>query len=223
MIRLLFMKIHEEGYRVIPYAALVILLIDMALFFLLGRSAAMGVAAGLSLLLLAAVCWFFRDPGVRKAGAGGELFSVADGQVVAIEPVVEGEYFGDKRLQVSVFMSVLNVHINHVPIAGEIVYQKHHPGRFFPARHAKSSDFNERCSSVIRTPGGGEVLVRQVAGILARRVVTYPRQGDKVSWSDQLGFIRFGSRVDLFLPPDTIPEVRLGQKVKGGVTLIGKM
>ncbi len=214
------MKIHNEGYRVIPVITLAILVFDLVLYFLLGGSAAYAVILVVSLILLAGVFYFFREPVMERKVKEGEVVSVANGTVVAIEPVVEGEYFRSKRLQISVFMSVWDVHINHVPVAGEIVYQKHHAGRFLPARHAKSSDANERCTSVIRTAGGKEILARQVAGILARRVVTYRKPGDRVTRNDQLGFIRFGSRVDLFVPLDSDIRVTLGQKVRGGMTVI---
>jgi phosphatidylserine decarboxylase len=158
-----------------------------------------------------------------KTARAGEVIAVSDGKVVVIEPAVENEYFKDERIQVSVFMSVYNVHINHIPVDGQIVYQKHHSGKFLPAYYAKSSGENERCTTVIRKEDGTEILIRQIAGILARRIVAYKFEGDKVSLRDQLGFIRFGSRVDLFFPKTAEILVKMDQKVKGGITVIAKL
>ncbi len=217
------MKIHREGYRVIPWVMLILMLLNGFVFLVSGNSVLFMLLLMLSLAFLLMNFWFFRDPGVVKKGMPGEVISSADGKIVVIEPVQENEYFGDERIQVSVFMSVLNVHINHVPIGGEIVFQKHHPGSFMPAHLAKSSGENERCTTVIRTPGGSEILVRQVAGILARRIVTYKKAGEKVSLQDQLGFIRFGSRVDIFLPKKSVIKVTMDQIVKGGITVLAQI
>ena len=142
---------------------------------------------------------------------------------LCIEPVFEKEFFQDEKLQVSVFMSVTNVHINHVPVKGKIVYQKYHPGKFMPAYAAKSSGENERCTTVIRTDDGMDILIRQIAGILARRIVTYKHTGDEVDLKDQLGFIRFGSRVDLFFPKNARINASMDQIVKGGTTVIAEI
>ncbi len=174
-----------------------------------------------SVVFLVLTIRFFRDPQTVKRSMPGEVLSSADGQVVVIEPTFEKEYFKDERIQVSVFMSVFNVHINHVPVEGEILYQKYHPGKFMMAHLPKSSEENERATTVIRTAGGTEILVRQIAGLLARRIVTYKKPGEKVTVKDQLGFIRFGSRVDIFFPKGTEIPVELNQLVKGGVTVIG--
>ncbi len=217
------MKIHHEGYRVIPWVLLILILLNVAVFLVAGNSFLFVAILGVSLAFLLMNFWFFRDPGTVKNGSPDEVISSADGKVVVIEPVRENEYFGDERIQVSVFMSVLNVHINHVPVEGEIVYQKHHPGRFMPAHLAKSSGENERCTTVLRTSKGDEILVRQVAGILARKIVTYKKPGDHVSLKDQLGFIRFGSRVDIFLPKTATVKVQMDQIVRGGITVLAKI
>jgi phosphatidylserine decarboxylase len=214
------MKIHKEGFKVIPYVFLILVVINLALFLMIGYTQVSVAVAFFSLLFLLFNFRFFRDPETVKVAADGQVLSVADGKVVVIEPTMENEYFSDERIQVSVFMSVFNVHINHIPIAGEIVYQKHHSGKFLPAHLAKSSGENERCTSVIKTADGTEVLVRQVAGILARRIVTYRKAGDKVTVSDQLGFIRYGSRIDMFFPKSANIAVKNGQIVKGGITII---
>jgi phosphatidylserine decarboxylase len=217
------MIIHKEGFKVIPVILLALIIFNGALFLFCGKSFIFFLILSLSILFLLFNLLFFRDPGTIKKSVPGEILSVADGTIVVIEPVVEDEYFKDERIQVSVFMSVYNVHINHIPADGEIIYQKYHIGKFFPAYAAKSSGENERCSTVIRTSDGKEVLVRQIAGILARRVIAYKTKGDKVSVKDQLGFIRFGSRVDLFLPKDAEILVKMDQKVKGGSTIVAKV
>ncbi len=166
---------------------------------------------------------FFRDPETVKTSRPGEVLSSADGKVVVIGPVYENEYFKDERIQVSVFMSVFNVHINHVPIDGEIVYQKYHPGKFLVASLPKSSELNERATTVFRTENGTEILLRQIAGLVARRIAIYKKPGDKVTVRDQLGFIRFGSRVDIFFPKGTEIPVKLNEVVKGGLTVLGRL
>jgi phosphatidylserine decarboxylase len=217
------MIIHREGFKIIRLILLVIVILDIAVFLLAGKTIVFIVALLLSVVFIGLVLWFFRDPQIEKSARHNEVLSVADGRVVSIEPVIETEYFSGKRIQVSVFMSLFNVHINHVPIAGEIVYQKHHDGKFKPANLAKSSGKNERCTTVIRTEDGMEILIRQIAGIFARRIVTYKGPGEKVTWEDQLGFIRFGSRVDLFLPLDAKIAVRMNQMVTGGITLMANI
>lgn len=216
------MKIHKEGYRQIPLVLGILILINV-LVYLSGIQLLLVVFLIPSLVLGALTIWFFRDPQTSKMGNRGEVLSVADGEVVVIEPVYEDEYFKDERIQVSVFMSVFNVHINHVPIDGEIAYYKYHAGKFMAANLPKSSVLNERSTIVIRTNEGKEILIRQIAGLLARRIVTYSKPGDKVSVKDQLGFIKFGSRVDLFFPKGTEIPLRLHQIVKGGVTVMGRL
>jgi phosphatidylserine decarboxylase len=217
------MIIHREGFKIIPLILLVIVILNTAVFLLAGKTVIFMLMLMLSIVFVGLNIWFFRDPQVKKSAQQNQVLSVADGRVVALEPVIETEYFNGKRIQVSVFMSLFNVHINHVPIAGEIVYQKHHDGKFKPANMAKSSGKNEHCTTVIRTDNGTEILIRQIAGILARRIVTYKGPGEKVTWEDQLGFIRFGSRVDLFFPLGAKIEVRMNQLVTGGVTLMANI
>ncbi len=174
-----------------------------------------------SVIFFFLVVWFFRNPPRSLIPDASRIVSAADGKVVDIEEVVEKEYFGDKRLQVSVFMSPLNVHINRYPIGGTVVYRKYHPGKYLVAWHPKSSELNERSTVVIRDMNGREILVRQIAGNVARRIVTYAGEGNRVTQGDELGFIKFGSRVDLFLPPGTKLGVRIGDVVEGNRTVIG--
>ena len=168
------------------------------------------------------VTYFFRNPRRHIITDDDKIICPADGKVVVIEEVYEPEYFEDKRLQVSVFMSPSNVHVNRAPIAGEVKYSKYHDGKYLVAWHPKSSTENERTSIVIDN-GSVDVLVRQIAGKVARRIVYYLEEGDTIEQGADFGFIKFGSRVDLFLPLDTKINIKLGQKVKGGITIIGEL
>lgn len=214
------MKIHEEGKKVIPVGSLIMASVALVVYLLLNDYFIsyflyFGIA-----FLTGMIFWFFRDPNYAIDCNENNVLSVCDGEVVVIEPALEREYFKEERIQVSIFMSPLNVHINRVPVPGEIIYQKHKNGRFLPAFVAKSSEENERCTSVIKMKDGTEILMRQIAGILARRVVTYKKTGEQVTQDQHLGFIRFGSRVDLFLPKDFNINVKIGDITKGGKTVI---
>jgi phosphatidylserine decarboxylase len=166
---------------------------------------------------------FFRIPNRTCAGQLQDIICPADGKVVVIEEVEETEYFKDKRIQVSIFMSPLNVHANYYPISGEVSYTKYHPGLFLVAWHPKSSTDNERSTCVVKHSSGTEILFRQIAGALARRICYYAQTGDKTQQGAEFGFIKFGSRVDLFLPLGTKIDVQLGQKVKAKLTKLGTL
>ncbi len=216
------MKLHKEGKKVIPIA-MIVLAIIAALVCLLLRNYLISYVLYAGILFLAGmVFWFFRDPDYPVECDEKSVLSVCDGEVVVIEPAMEREYFKEERIQVSVFMSPVNVHICRVPVLGEIVYQKHKNGKFLPAFVAKSSEENERCTTVIKMNDGTEVLMRQIAGILARKIVAYIKPGAKVTQDQHLGFIRFGSRVDLFLPKDCDIKVKIGDTTKGGKTVIAR-
>jgi len=216
------MTIHKEGYKSILISAILFAVINLVSFNLIS-----GYMAWLTWLIFIAtlvlflfIISFFRIPR-RQLTTGNDLIVCpADGKVVVIEEVYDEEYFKDKRLQVSVFMSPANVHVNRNPVTGEVVYNQYHKGKFLVAWHPKSSTENERHSAVIRHPKG-EVLVKQIAGALAKRIVNYLSVGQKVEQTAELGFIKFGSRVDLLLPLDTKITVKLNEVVKGGVTVIG--
>ena len=165
---------------------------------------------------------FFRSPKRNWVQRDGDIISPADGTVVVIEEVEETEYFNEKRLQVSVFMSPVNVHINRYPISGNLKYYKYHPGLFLVAWHPKSSTENERTTAVVEDNKGRTVLFRQIAGALARRIVFFDKEGKTVEQNEECGFIKFGSRVDLLLPLDVKLNVKLNEKVKGGITTIAK-
>lgn len=174
-------------------------------------------------VLLYLIIQFFRIPSRTCNGKALEIMCPADGKVVVIEEVEETEYFKDKRLQVSIFMSPLNVHANYYPISGEVSYTKYHPGLFLVAWHPKSSTDNERSTCVVRHENGTEILFRQIAGALARRICYYAQKGDQAQQGGEFGFIKFGSRVDLFLPLGTKIDVKLGQKVKAKLTKLGTL
>lgn len=182
---------------------------------------AVGIGGGIIFLIF---LQFFRSPKRNLVISSRSIVCPADGRVVAIEEVEEPEYFnGEKRIQVSVFMSPLNVHLNRYPISGRIAYAKYHPGLFLVAWHPKSSTENERNTVVIETEFGNSVLIRQIAGFVARRIVWYCNQGDSVKQGDELGFIKFGSRVDLFLPLTAEIKVELDEKVQGGISVIAEI
>ena len=182
------------------------------------------VLTTLSVLVYSFVCNFFRCQARRYKGPrDGMVVSSVDGKVVAIEKVFEPEYLGTEALQISVFMSPLNVHANWVPAEGRVEYVRHHSGRFYSAWLPKSSLENERCTVGIVTRDGHRITVRQVAGAMARRIVTYTRIGEEVEFDEHLGFIKFGSRVDLFLPADSVPLVRVGQRVVGDQTQVATL
>lgn len=218
------MTIHKEGYKSILISAILFAVINLVSFNLVS-----GYMAWLTWLIFIAtlvlflfIISFFRIPR-RQLTVGNDLIVCpADGKVVVIEEVYDEEYFKDKRLQVSVFMSPANVHVNRNPVTGEVVYNQYHKGKFLVAWHPKSSTENERHTAVIRHPKG-EVLVKQIAGALAKRIVNYLSVGQKVEQTAELGFIKFGSRVDLLLPLDTKITVKLNEVVKGGVTVIGSL
>ncbi|MDE7125382.1 MAG: phosphatidylserine decarboxylase family protein [Muribaculaceae bacterium] len=216
-------KIHHEGTNIIIFALLAVLIITVPLWLWAPMPLAIAVTTVLGVLYLLVVN-FFRSP--KRTFHGDRTNAViasADGTVVALEETYEDEFLHEKVMQVSVFMSVLNVHANWFPVDGEVIYHKHHNGRFMAAYLPKSSTENERSTVVIRTPEGQKVLVRQVAGAMARRIVTYARPGDEASIEDHMGFIKFGSRVDIYLPLGTTIYAKIGDKTIGGISKIGRL
>lgn len=180
------------------------------------------VLSAAALLVFAIIVYFFRVPDRSVLPDDASVIAPADGKVVAIETVHEGEYFKDQRIQVSIFMSPLNVHVNWYPVSGITSYYKYHPGKYLVAWHPKSSTENERTTVVVENPAHGEVLFRQIAGAMARRICTYSVPGEAAIQGSEFGFIKFGSRVDVFLPRDAKVMVALGQKVTGSSTIIAR-
>jgi phosphatidylserine decarboxylase len=215
------MRIHKEGYTSLFFTLLfivgVVIIINIlwsvpTIWHYLGY----GILAVLFLIILQ----FFRSPSRQTEINSENVLSCADGKVVVIEKTFEKEYFKDERIQVSVFMSPINVHVNRNPISGIVKYSKYHPGKYLVAWHPKSSSENERTTVVIDHPDYGSVLIRQIAGALARRIVCYSKEGEEVVQGGELGFIKFGSRVDHFLPLDAEVKVKIGDTVTGGSTIL---
>jgi phosphatidylserine decarboxylase len=177
----------------------------------------------LSMILYVFLLFFFRMPSRNLDPDPGLVYAPADGKVVVIEETLEREYFNDERLQISIFMSPFNMHSNKYPVSGQIKYVSYHPGHYFVAWHPKSSELNERSSIVIQTESGAEILIRQIAGAVARRIVTYAKENEVVTQGDELGFIKFGSRVDIFLPVGTEVEIPILQQVKANKSIIAKI
>lgn len=216
------MTIHREGYIFIIIATLLFAVVWLASYKYLGHIPVVhyGIVF-IFFLLWFWVLWFFRIPTRQLTKGDNLVVAPADGKVVVIEEVYEPEYFKDKRLQVSIFMSPLNVHQNLNPISGTVKYFKYHPGKYLVAWHPKSSTLNERTSYVIANERS-ELLIRQIAGALARRIAYYVEEGDKVAQAEEFGFIRFGSRVDVYFPVGTKVNVKIGDITQGGVTVLAE-
>jgi phosphatidylserine decarboxylase len=218
------MKVHKEGYASIGIAALIFGLINIASFiFLRDEYPRMALAVFLvTVFLFLFIVSFFRIPYRNHTIGESQVICPADGKVVVIEEVTDEEYFKDKRIQVSIFMSPANVHVNRNPISGEVLYSKYHKGKYLVAWHPKSSTENERHSVVLQN-SNGVILVKQIAGALAKRIVNYLSPGQQVKQGEELGFIKFGSRVDVLLPVNATVKVNLNQVVKGGVTVLAEI
>lgn len=217
------MTVHKEGYPTIAWSVIIFCVINLLSFYLLSFDYPVitAIIAILTFGVLLFMISFFRVP-KRTATIDEKLIvAPADGKVVAIEEVQADEYFTDRRIQVSIFMSPLNVHVNRNPVSGEVAYSQYHKGKYLVAWHPKSSTENERHSVVYRA-NGKEILVKQIAGALAKRIVNYLQAGQKVKQAEEMGFIKFGSRVDLLLPLDAKIHVKIGDKPQGGVTVIAE-
>ena len=215
------MTIHKEGYKTIAWSTIIFGLINVLSFYFLSFSmpviSALIFIATLGLLIF--LISFFRIPNRTLTIREDAIVAPADGKVVAIEEVQADEYFNDRRIQVSIFMSPLNVHVNRNPVTGDVAYSQYHKGKYLVAWHPKSSTENERHTIVYRK-NGKEVLTKQIAGALAKRIINYLQTGQKVKQTEEMGFIKFGSRVDLLLPLDAKILVKIGDKPQGGVTVV---
>ncbi len=217
------MTIHKEGYTSIAITVLVIAVANALVhYFIPGNTLVVWSVYVLSFLLLITILQFFRSPKRNIIIDENMILCPADGKVVVIEETEETEYFHDRRIQVSIFMSPVNVHINRNPVSGIVKFFRYHPGKYLVAWHPKSSTLNERTTIAVETAAGKEVLFRQIAGALARRIVWYVKEGESVKQGEEFGFIKFGSRVDVFLPLGTNVQVSVGDKVSGGLTVLGK-
>jgi phosphatidylserine decarboxylase len=217
----MLLRIHKEGRLMLAVAALILIVMNVAVWRL--APPAFWPVLVLSVLFYLIVLQFFRNP-VREVMVADNnvVYAPADGRVCVIEEVFEPEYFKEKRLQISIFMSPFNVHVNRNPVSGVVNYFKYHPGKYLVAWHPKSSTENER-TTVVYDFGEGEILMRQIAGALAKRIKWYIHEGDQVEQGRDMGFIKFGSRVDLFLPLDAKIEVVMNQQVKGNKTVVARL
>jgi len=218
------MTIHKEGYTTIALSVLFIFVLNAIVDYKFGDITWLRwMVYVLSFALFITVLQFFRNPKRVFTNGNNLVICPADGKVVVIEETEETEYLKDKRIQVSVFMSPVNVHINRNPVSGVVKFFKYHPGKYLVAWHPKSSTENERTTTVVEHESGAQVLFRQIAGALARRIVWYIKEGDQVKQAEEFGFIKFGSRVDVFLPVGTKINVELNQVVKGGITVLAEL
>ena len=217
------MTIHKEGHRMLITLIVILAVLNLSIYFTLPEWYILrNVVLGFSILIFLIVLQFFRSPKRKYTINENQILAPADGKVVVIEEVVENEYFQGKRRQISVFMSPINVHINRNPISGIVKYFQYHPGKYLVAWHPKSSFENERTTVVIENSKKQSILMRQIAGALAKRIVWYVKEMDEVSQTNEFGFIKFGSRVDVFVPLDAKIKVELGQITKGGLTVLAE-
>jgi|SRR5690625_20855 len=213
---------HKEGHKIILITLLSCIAISLIVDKFVSIILLKNILFAAILVVLILILQFFRNPKRKFIRSEKDVLASVDGKVVVIEEVYEPEFFKDNRLQVSIFMSPLNVHVTRYPVGGKIIYSKYHPGKYLVAWHPKSSEENERTTIVVENPRFGPILFRQIAGAMARRIVNYAKVGDKAIQAEDSGFIKFGSRVDIYLPLDAKIQVRLNQKVKGGVTILAK-
>jgi phosphatidylserine decarboxylase len=216
------MNLHKEGLITLTLIFAAVIAINLGISILTHNTLAEIITALVTIPIFLLVVWFFRNPERPVIADDTAVYCPADGKVVVIEKTREKEYFNDERWQISVFMSPLNVHVNRYPVSGLVTYFKYHAGKYLVAWHPKSSELNERATVVIKSADGRELLVRQIAGAVARRIVSNAEAGINVKQGDELGFIKFGSRVDIFLPLDANIKVTLNQKVKGNVDVIAR-
>ncbi len=218
------MKIHKEGQVLLSVLLVILIGLNLLIIFIFpGNLLLQNFTIATSIIIFLLVLQFFRNPTVITTPNEKQIIAPADGKVVVIEDVVESEYFKDKRKQISIFMSPINVHINRNPVSGTITYVKYHKGKYLVAWHPKSSTDNERTTIVIKTANGMEILFRQIAGALAKRIKYYVKEGDQVIQGNEFGFIKFGSRVDVFLPVSAEVKVAVGDKTKAGRSVIAEL
>ena len=213
---------HKEGHTIILIFLFAVIADILLLEYILDDGLIKIILQSVSILILLLILQFFRNPIRNTIINEKHIISPVDGKVVNIEKVYENEYFKDERLQVSIFMSPFNVHVTRYPISGKVNFSKYHPGEYLVAWHPKSSEKNERTTIVLENEVVGEILYRQIAGALARRIVNYAEVGKNVTQGKDAGFIKFGSRVDLFLPVDSILNIEINQHVRGGEDIISK-
>ena len=211
---------HKEGHRIIIISLLITSCLIITLEYSINAVKLKFLLKLLCLIFFVLILQFFRNPKRKIVTNDKKILAPADGKIVIIKEVFEKEFYNEKRLQVSIFMSPFNVHVTRYPVGGVIIFNKYHPGKYLFAWHPKSSELNERTSVVIKNKVFGNILYRQIAGALARRIVNYASEGNKIKQGEESGFIKFGSRLDIFLPLKTKVNVSINQMVKGGVSRI---
>ena len=211
---------HKEGHKIIIYSFFITFFISISSEYFLTNDYLSKILQIFSLVIFCLVLQFFRNPKRKILKNENEILSPVDGKVVSIKKVFEKEYFKDYRILVSIFMSPFNIHVTRYPISGKILYSKYHPGKYLVAWHPKSSEKNERTTIVVENKKVGPILYRQIAGTVARRIVNYAQKNNNAIQGEDSGFIKFGSRVDVFLPIDSKIKVKMNQKVKGGINSI---
>ena len=211
---------HKEGHKIIIYSFFITFIISISSEYFLTNDYFSKITQIFSLVIFCLVLQFFRNPKRKILKNENEILSPVDGKIVSIKKVYEKEYFKDDRILVSIFMSPFNIHVTRYPVSGKILYSKYHPGKYLVAWHPKSSEKNERTTIVVESKKVGPILYRQIAGTVARRIVNYAKKNINAIQGEDSGFIKFGSRVDLFLPLDSKIKVKMNQKVKGGINSI---
>ena len=211
---------HKEGYKIMTLTAIILIAINIVSYSLINVYWVKFAVLVVSIIFFLLIIQFFRNPKRATQHNDEHIIAPVDGKVVAIEEVYEKEYFKNKRLQISIFMSPINVHVTRHPVGGKVTYSKYHPGKFLVAWHPKSSEENERTTVVVKNDVTGEILYRQIAGAMAKRIVNYAEVDTEVVQGSDSGFIKFGSRVDVFVPLDANVKVEINEKVKGGLSVI---
>lgn len=218
------MTIHKEGRTILIILTIILSILNVVVFYLTPDSQLIRNAVlAASIIFFLLILQFFRNPRIRISQNDKSILAPADGKVVAIEETEETEHLNERCRQISIFMSPVNVHVNRMPAGGKISYFRYHPGKYLVAWHPKSSTENERTTVVVTTPNNVRILFRQIAGALARRIKWYIKEGQEIAQGEEFGFIKFGSRVDVFLPLNATVTVRIGDKTKGGLTVIAEL
>jgi phosphatidylserine decarboxylase len=216
-------RLHKEGKRILMQFLLGLSAINFISFYFISNEIVKNIILVISIIIYVLVLQFFRNPKRFTQLEEGKVIAPADGKIVAIEEIEETEYFKQKMLQISIFMSPVNVHVNRYPVSGKIKYSQYHPGAFLVAWHPKSSTLNERTAVVVENTQGIEIMYKQIAGAVARRIINYAKKGDVVLQGTDSGFIRFGSRVDVVLPLDANVLVKVGDKARGGEQVLAEL
>jgi phosphatidylserine decarboxylase len=216
-------RLHKEGKRILMQFLLGLSAINFISFYFISNEIVKNIILVISIIIYVLVLQFFRNPKRFTQLEEGKVIAPADGEIVAIEEIEETEYFKQKMLQISIFMSPVNVHVNRYPVSGKIKYSQYHPGAFLVAWHPKSSTLNERTAVVVENTQGIEIMYKQIAGAVARRIINYAKKGDVVLQGTDSGFIRFGSRVDVVLPLDANVLVKVGDKARGGEQVLAEL